>query len=332
MIASGRIHLTALVMLRDHLDAANHIELLDVASRKSKMELQKILAARFPRPDVVAEVRRLPDRGGATRPPVSSLPPSLPLVGPTFTPRPTPTPTPTLRTDAASPRRSDIVEPLSASRYKLQLTVGTDLKDKLERAARLLGHSQPDADLPGILDRALEALIASLEKTRLGKSERPRAPRTSKPGYVSRATRREVVERDGEQCTFVGANGERCSARCRLELDHRHPRALGGAGDSANIRLLCRAHNRFAAEGVFGRAHIAKKIERRRRARRIALGATEMPCEAAHLSSEPAATCGQTDHGARRLACSPLCCGASTSAMTTHEAPVRVDDASTHAR
>ncbi len=65
--------------------------------------------------------------------------------------------------------------------------------------------------------------------------------------------RREVFERDGERCTFVDESGRRCESRTWLELDHRVARALGGADDAANLRVRCRAHNRLAAEQLFGR-------------------------------------------------------------------------------
>jgi len=87
---------------------------------------------------------------------------------------------------------------------------------------------------------------------------------------VTRATRREVTLRDAGQCSYVSPEGERCPARDVLELDHRHPRALGGTGDAANVRLLCKAHDRHAAEKAFGREH----VERRIRLRQEKCGAT----------------------------------------------------------
>ena len=76
---------------------------------------------------------------------------------------------------------------------------------------------------------------------------------------MSAGVRREVFERDGEQCTFVDELGRRCPARAFLELDHRTPRALGGTGDATNLSVKCRGHNLLAAELVFGREHIEKR-------------------------------------------------------------------------
>jgi Holliday junction resolvasome RuvABC DNA-binding subunit len=58
------------------------------------------------------------------------------------------------------------------------------------------------------------------------------------------------------QCSFIGKDGERCSSRELLELDHRTPQARGGTGDPTNVRILCKAHNLYEAEQAFGRAHI----------------------------------------------------------------------------
>ena len=76
---------------------------------------------------------------------------------------------------------------------------------------------------------------------------------------MSAAVRREVFERDGEQCTSVDELGRRCPARAFLELDHRTPRALGGTGDATNLSVKCRRHNALAAERAFGREHIEKR-------------------------------------------------------------------------
>jgi hypothetical protein len=61
--------------------------------------------------------------------------------------------------------------------------------------------------------------------------------------------RREVWRRDGGRCTHRFAtvedgNGERCSSRFALELDHVLPYAYGGTHTAENLRLLCRAHHR----------------------------------------------------------------------------------------
>lgn len=331
-LARGEIHLTGLVLLRDHLTESNHVELLAAARHKSKREIQELIAARFPRPDVPARIRRLPTRkvslpgaapgahgaedsandvafganpGSGTPPAGNGLEsdprPSAPPAGNEPGDDSTagggawfaPPASDDLATrgvvvrDAASDVVKDVsggrvdggmppgkIEPLSPARFRLQLTASQSFKDKLERARELLAHSCPSGDLADVLERALDALLVDLERSRRAKVSRKvreetralskkavavTATSSDRPA-IPRAVRRAVFERDGDQCTFVGPDGRRCSARAFLEVDHVHPRALGGSHSPANLRVLCRAHNRLAAEQAFGREHVERHL------------------------------------------------------------------------
>jgi hypothetical protein len=77
--------------------------------------------------------------------------------------------------------------------------------------------------------------------------------------YVPRAVVRDVFARDGGQCTFVGVNGQRCTERAMLELDHVNAFALGGSQTPDNLRVVCRAHNGHFATLAFGAAHMRTK-------------------------------------------------------------------------
>ena len=88
-------------------------------------------------------------------------------------------------------------------------------------------------------------------------------PRPSKPGSSSRhipaAVKRAVRERDGDRCAFVSESGQRCSSSTRLEFDHIEPVSRGGESTVENLRLLCRAHNQYAAEREFGAEFMDQK-------------------------------------------------------------------------
>ena len=160
------------------------------------------------------------------------------------------------------PPKSAQVEPLSTERYRVEFTATAALKEKLDRAANLMRHGNPNGDLSLIVERALDVLIERLEKRQLGKARRPRTRTTRKSvrrGYITRAVRRRVFARDGERCTFVDESGRRCTSEAFLELDHVIPRARQGTGDATNVRVMCRAHNDLLAERDFGRAHMEKK-------------------------------------------------------------------------
>jgi hypothetical protein len=147
-------------------------------------------------------------------------------------------------------------------------------------------HANADGDLAVVVERAMDLLIAKLEKQRLGKASRPReAQPDGAAAGVSRATRRAVFERDGERCTFSDAEGHRCPATTWLELDHVDPRARGGTDDFENLRVRCRAHNLLYAEQTFGRVHVERSIRERGHPRRRGYAAESCAIAASGLTS-----------------------------------------------
>lgn len=236
------MHLSSVVLLRDVLTAANVEEIVALASGNAKREVEELVARMAPKADVKASIRKLPEPRAAGRR--------------------------TSRTDSKpeSGVASRQLRPIAESRYKVQLTADKALRDKLELARQLMSQRSPNGDLAVIVERAVDLLIEKLSKEKLATTQYPRKARpSSRRGYVTRLVRREVFERDGLQCTFVSECGERCPARSFLELDHRTPKARGGADDADNVRVLCRAHNRDAAKRVFGRAYVETRIQHRRR-------------------------------------------------------------------
>jgi len=89
------------------------------------------------------------------------------------------------------------------------------------------------------------------------KSPDSRVPeRTASVGERSRHVRAEVKDqifmRDHGQCAYVARSGTRCGSQNGLQVDHIQPFAAGGKHDPSNLRLLCAAHNRRAAELTLG--------------------------------------------------------------------------------
>jgi hypothetical protein len=62
-VAEGRLHLSAVVTLAPYLDAANAGALLTAATHKTRAEVEKLIAARFPRADVPTLVRTIAPSG-----------------------------------------------------------------------------------------------------------------------------------------------------------------------------------------------------------------------------------------------------------------------------
>jgi 5-methylcytosine-specific restriction endonuclease McrA len=269
-IESGAVHLSTLVLLRDHLAESNLEELVAATSGQTRREVEELLARRAPRPDVPSKIRKLPgalgERAGEAAPGPATASPG-PLFGAAAT-----------ASSSVAPRVPARIEPLSECRYKVQLTVSAEVREKLERAKDLMRHRNPSGDVAVLVVQALDALVEKLEKERLAKTRRPRrtaraakgATTTTTTGRVPAAVRREVFARDGEQCAYVDAEGHRCASRAFLEVDHIESRALGGSGDAANLRVLCRAHNQLHAEEVFGRRYVQRRIHFRQRRSEIA--------------------------------------------------------------
>lgn len=258
-IEKGQLHLSTLVLLRPHLTEQNVEELAAVAHGKTQRQVEELLARLAPKPDVPSSIVELGT-------PSNDAGPTL-FAGTDATPLP------------SAPRAR--IEPLSEARYKVQLAASAALRAKLERASDLMRHRNPSGDLALVIDAAMDLLFAKLEKERLGKVKAPRETRaatgTSRGRAVSARVRREVFERDGEQCTFVDDAGERCPSRGHLELDHVEARALGGTNAASNLRVRCRAHNRLAAEDAFGKAYIAERIDFRQRKSRPAAKPVVLP-------------------------------------------------------
>ena len=423
----GNIHLCAIYSMHKHITKDNHEELLREAAGKTTKEVAAIIARRFPKPDVHSCIEPLA--------PQPVLPLATDVGAPASSSSPYSTPSVTTMLEMW-PR----LEPLSATRYRVALTISHETKEKIERIRELMRHRNPSGDLEKIVDASIDLLLTKLQKERFAKTSRKAKRRatahesdginwvppkdgstadraaattcrdvaalsvdgtnglpptdrstaeraaattcrdvtlrvdgangvppkdrctaeraaatTSRPGerttthehdappappaagataqkpatssqrairatagqrhptsslpegattpqrdaaacsipagaafaqsetdddglmkpspvettarrrHVPRAIRREVAVRDGEQCSYVDADGNRCPARGFLELDHIDAKALGGSDESANLRLRCRTHNRLHAEQVFGRDYVAQRIDLRRR-------------------------------------------------------------------
>jgi 5-methylcytosine-specific restriction endonuclease McrA len=145
--------------------------------------------------------------------------------------------------------------------------MGNDAQRDLVRQVQDLRGPNESNDLASVFFDALELMKAELERRKCAKTDRPRRmPGRRRTGgrLIPAAVRREVWERDGHRCAFVGENGHRCEARRGLECDHILPVARGSESTVANVRLLCRTHNQFEAERVFGREFMEGKREQAR--------------------------------------------------------------------
>ncbi len=251
-VAAGRLHLTALGLLAPHLDESNVDELVAAAAGRTKTALESWIAERFQGPVApalrarVIAIKPVVVHAAAVR--ASAAVGQLAQVGGT---PPSPEPAP-----------AQLADPVPPPRYVLQIPITEATHAKVRRAQALLAHAVPSGDLAGVIDRALDLLIARLEKQ---KGAAPVAPRRAREINVPRGrtipaeVRRAVWARDGGRCTFTSPAGRGCDATRRLEFDHAVAFARGGVSTVEGLRLRCRAHNQLEAERTFGAEFMRRK-------------------------------------------------------------------------
>jgi len=270
-LAEGRVHLTGLNLLAAHFKGLEPVvvdELLAAATHRTKRDIELLLAERFPKADVQAQVRAIPP----ARPQPLALEsnsvvarPSQPqLIANTARElAPAQAGDPVISCPIQSPRPAEYarVAPLSPQRYGIQFTLDLAGHDLLRQVQDLLGHEVPRSDLAEIIVRALKAYAALLEKKKHAATEDPRPSRRQKPGsrHIPARVKRIVRKRDEGQCTHVSELGQRCEARSDLEYDHILEYARGGEATAGNIRLRCRAHNRLGADRTYGARFMERK-------------------------------------------------------------------------
>jgi 5-methylcytosine-specific restriction endonuclease McrA len=291
-VAEGRLHLAGVQLLAPVLTTDNAAGLLEAAARKSRREIETLLAHRFPRPDVPEQLRPLA--------PAPARPVALPVAqrsGPALAmlaPSPASSsdvmeqsrsyapghvavvevasevehsqPVAAVTAQVPAPAPCERLAPLSPGRYSFESTFDEEIVDLLDRAKALLGHQLPSRNRTEVLRRVLRDWVQAAERRKFGLTEKPRAARKrpANERTIPNAIKRAVHDRDGGRCAFVGDDGQRCEAQKFLEYDHIVPLARGGLTTASNLRLLCSTHNRLEAERVLGAGFMERRRERAR--------------------------------------------------------------------
>ena len=263
-VAEGALDLTAVLLLTPELTPENANELLAAAAKKTKSEIQQLLARRARPTCAKPQLPLAPNPPAAHTTQVAPAPRS-PIDSPESA-----RPMEPLFADLDTPEQAPPPEP----RQWVSLPKST--MAKIARLLELTGHTLPARTSAAAIDRAVGALIEQIEKRKLGRTRPPTRP--ARPATNARTipahVRRAVSERDRDQCAFVSADGRRCECRGNLEFDHVVPLSRGGATTVENVRLCCRAHNQYEAERVLGERFMRGK---RAWARTRRASATAMP-------------------------------------------------------
>jgi hypothetical protein len=147
------------------------------------------------------------------------------------------------------------IRPLPGGRTEITFTASLELMADLDRLRSLWGCS------------SFEEVVVRLVRSSMPRDVQPVTLQPTKqvgdpPGevltpasrYIPRATRRLVWKRDEGRCSYTSPEtGKRCNSTYALQVDHLQPYAMGGGHNPANLRLLCRAHNLWAARRVFNK-------------------------------------------------------------------------------
>jgi len=310
MVARGEIHLSGIHRLKTHLTRDNHEQVLALAKHKTIREIEELVARLAPQPDVPTTLRALPNRTTPVPTPAAPLPaapgfmtPSPGAAAPAAGPAAPRLPVPAAPAPAAAPaapmltapavetapappppRRDPDPAPLSPGRYRLQLTISQSTHDKLKQLRDLLAHEIPNGDPGAVIERALDVLLAKVQKRKLGLTDKPRAQKSQprspsefplqshsrsmtadadRSRHVPAAERREVWPRDEGRCGFVSDDGHRCNETRGLEVAHIQPWAKGGANTADNLCLRCIAHNALEADRDYTTGFMARKREQK---------------------------------------------------------------------
>ncbi len=319
-LAEGRLNLSSVILLAPYLTEST-VDLIEAAAHKKNCEIQTLLAERFPQPDLPTRMEVV---GAASPPPMRDaqlavrpvVDPTLPEIGvqlaePVTTSKHQAGPADELASSQPEALPEQFVQPLSCQlavrpveastsrprvtpiapdRVALQVTVSQRAADNLQYAQELLGFRIEHGDIAEVLERALDALIVELEKTKFAATGNPRAtgrPVSKNERYIPSRVKRQVWKRDGGRCTFVSPTGHRCEYRRDLEFDHVEEFLRGGRSSVDNVRLLCRAHNQYMAECTFGAEFMRAKRQKARAAATVRAGTVSSPIGTASIQNAP---------------------------------------------
>jgi len=193
-LAGGRLHLSGVVLLAPYLIEETAEGLLAAACGRTKAEIERLLAERFPKSDLLVWVAPMP---AATPPEPIAEHAAGHVDDPQIVAKSASVPA------QLAPER--VIErprgtPLSSQSFGLQVTLDRSTQEKLRHAQELLGHQVPSGDLARVLERVLDLAIAQLEKQKFRATDQPR-----------RGRRRPSVNRrqPGTQSVWSGAHVRR---------------------------------------------------------------------------------------------------------------------------
>jgi hypothetical protein len=242
LVDDGSLQLSGLATLEPFLQEHGGLALLERAKGMGRREVEQLVAAIAPKPDVADTVRSL------TRVDAHSSAATMPTEAMTE-----------LHMEAHDRTMSTAPE-----RVQFSFTGSEDLRSLLIRLRDILWNKFPFARLEDLILEAVREYLERHDPQRKLKLAEPRLARPEETRRVPQWVRDRVWARDKGRCAFLSQDGRRCEATAGLELDHVLPWARGGRSDDPeNVRLLCRAHNQERARASWSGGSAAPPPVRR---------------------------------------------------------------------
>lgn len=260
-VKDGALNVCALSMIAKHLTRENCARVIQRIEGKSLRVVERMVAELNPLPDTRDLVRRsplspIPAPGPATdtrEPAATEIKGPPPEENETSAAKPLSRGQPLLPEDGSPAVRDkpvfapQVIMPRSPNRVYFAFTGSEELRRVIDRCTELLWHKHPSGRIEDVLLEVGRAYL-KMKDPELQLPSKPKPPRALDKRRIPRWVRSAVYRRDAGRCAHLGGEGRRCDATAGLEYDHIQPWAKGGRSDDpANIRLLCRAHNRQAA-------------------------------------------------------------------------------------
>lgn len=155
--------------------------------------------------------------------------------------------------------KADSARAITDSQIRLQVTLSTPQYSELERAREVASHSHfgaPMGEVIGMLATDyLDRKDPLRKKFDVDINVTPEITTSDNAGRrpLPVNIRRLVFQRAEGRCEYRNPHtGKTCGSRFQTQVDHIKPVALGGTNAVENLRLLCRAHNAWTAEEIFG--------------------------------------------------------------------------------
>jgi hypothetical protein len=157
--------------------------------------------------------------------------------------------------EAASQIRQERTTVIDESTARLAVNLSNETLADLQRIKDLLSHPMPEASFADVIAHLAKGYLAREDRKSERRRKKDDAPLSRCGGGDHRLTarrRKQILARD-KHCTYKDPKtGKICGSTYQLEVDHIHPKALGGADHEGNLRSLCRKHNLLMAKKTLG--------------------------------------------------------------------------------